>query len=559
MYVSNAIRFSVEPLSHSHTFISLANQSVPHMPHEKVVVVARVRPLLPAEVCRQLSIATLHDPAQIVVEDRRHFSLDEVYGFTSSTEDVYQGSVRHFVQSFISDRINVTVMAYGQTGTGKTYTMDGMIPLAMQHILDEVPITETYCSYLEVYGETVRDLLARGEANQVSVVDNPNLHCFGVGAVKAKAKTVDEVLWLHKFGQERRTQGETSINATSSRSHAIFSLHWFRDGGETVIHFVDLAGSERQKRTQNVGLRFKESIGINVGLLALGNVIRGLASGSPHIPYRSSKLTRLLQHSLGGNSRTLFLACVAPNKVNVEETTRTLQYSAKAMRIVNEVEPLAKETRERQQRELSPDSPLDMPDVTALHQEIEQLRTALKDAQDKLQKDEVIFSHKFHVLKRLYRENSALKLKVQELERQVVEPKKDVKTTACGSDGTPEYLPEDHRPSPPSNELHAQCNTIALKFEGLHDVVGGINGEATPPPKSPSFLPVSPSKRLDFSSSGDRESNDTSTEEVSALKEHNAILSKRLRAMIDQNEQLTKENATLSRELEEVAMLVSSN
>ncbi|KEG06072.1 putative kinesin [Trypanosoma grayi] len=141
-----------------------------------------------------------------------------------------------------------------------------------------------------------------------------------------------------------RTTGATNINEHSSRSHSIFTIFNHERGSK--LNLVDLAGSERNKKTQNVGQRFRESIAINGGLLALGNVIRALSrnhfqcpDNPRHVPYRSSKLTRLLQDSLGGNSSTLLIACVAADLENSDEATRTLQYSALAMHILNEPLP----------------------------------------------------------------------------------------------------------------------------------------------------------------------------------------------------------------------------
>jgi len=260
-------------------------------------------------------------------------------------------------------------MAYGQTGSGKTFTMgseahrqaktsdnSGLIPRFMEGIFtslankDENDNFGTYrleASFLEVYGEHVYDLLQRTRAPMPLREDS----CGGVvctGLTHKQVSSVDEAIDILHEGTMNRTTAATLMNLTSSRSHAIFTVTLHRimkDTDSTMssrLTFVDLAGSERMKRTGAEGLRAKEGIKINEGLLALGNVINALADEerisekkSVHVPYRQSKLTRLLRDALGGNSQTLFLACVSPADSNASETLSTLHYANRAKNIKN--------------------------------------------------------------------------------------------------------------------------------------------------------------------------------------------------------------------------------
>lgn len=205
-------------------------------------------------------------------------------------------------------------------------------------------------SFLEIYREDIRDLLL------VNSTDNPSLSLredlsgsvFVCGLSKQVVRSESDILNFIKRGCKQRATASTSMNATSSRSHAIITLYIKVSNKDTAevrtsqFHLVDLAGSERAKRTHAKGSRFKEGVDINRGLLALGNVISALGDerkakmgGSMHIPYRDSKLTRLLQDSLGGNARTVLIACASPADVNFEETMNTVKYANRARNIKN--------------------------------------------------------------------------------------------------------------------------------------------------------------------------------------------------------------------------------
>ncbi|KZP01048.1 kinesin-domain-containing protein [Calocera viscosa TUFC12733] len=401
---------------------------------------------------------------------KQAFTFDRVLGPQTPQADVYAIAAEPLVQRFL-EGFNCTILAYGQTSSGKTYSMtgpdlppptigtqppasSGIIPRALHSIFSRLPdgrggaSFEARVAYVELYNEDLIDLLVEeGEPRrEVMIREDKDGRIKWEGLKEVSVKSVGDVLNLLRHGGSLRRTNETDMNAQSSRSHAIFSLTLTQrrplnappspnpsramsppppsafgsmrsptgrtspapsrlarpsstalratspafgrpssvagnnslkprtsgimtpgrnsplppskdeddDQGWVVVtskfHFVDLAGSERLKRTAAQGERIKEGISINSGLLALGNVISALAAlpiassgGTTHVPYRDSKLTRLLQDSLGGNAHTLMLACVAPAEYNLAETLNTLKYAARARGIKNVV---SKEVRE---------------------------------------------------------------------------------------------------------------------------------------------------------------------------------------------------------------------
>ncbi|KZS90006.1 kinesin-domain-containing protein [Sistotremastrum niveocremeum HHB9708] len=387
------------------------------------------------------------------------FSFDTVLPPQSTQHNVFSSSAEPLIARFL-EGFNCTILAYGQTSSGKTYTMTGedldadpsdpnngmgVIPRAVSTIFSRVKQTRSEkqgawtatikASFVELYNEDLIDLLSSDDPSarrDVQIREDKDGHIIWGGLREVPVRSASEVMELLRQGSSIRRTNETDMNAQSSRSHAIFSLtltqkrytgsslpsrspspappqgspsRLARPGslvsynspnaasriasptfgrpptpsfavamarsqthlrphsslghsedqrtvpsngpGEWVtvtskFHFVDLAGSERLKRTAAVGERVKEGISINSGLLALGNVISALGDPSKskvttHIPYRDSKLTRLLQDSLGGNAHTLMIACVSPAERNVAETVNTLKYANRARNIRNRV------------------------------------------------------------------------------------------------------------------------------------------------------------------------------------------------------------------------------
>ncbi|GAA5932975.1 uncharacterized protein JCM15063_002258 [Sporobolomyces koalae] len=392
------------------------------------------------------AIASKHAPAKST------FTFDRVIGPEEGQPAVYDAA-SPLIESFL-DGMNATVLAYGQTSSGKSYTMgtdrvgddeqdsnpdrQGITPRAVAEIFDRMRDSELYSgggstytakvSYVEIYNEDLIDLLA-GDADvrpTVQIREDKQGNIIWSGLREVKVTNAQEVMHLLSAGSSLRQTGSTDMNAQSSRSHAIFSLtlsqrRWtglgspprsrspsvttsptsprvqnrlsgiprvtsptpgarpstpsgrpgsrlslrppsqlgrpaspspnlddFSSNGAdswaivtSKFHFVDLAGSERLKRTSALGDRAKEGISINAGLSSLGNVISALGDPTKkatHIPYRDSKLTRLLQDSLGGNSKTMMVACVSPTEYNIHETLSTLKYANRARNIKNRAE-----------------------------------------------------------------------------------------------------------------------------------------------------------------------------------------------------------------------------
>ncbi|XP_034167408.2 kinesin family member 4 [Pangasianodon hypophthalmus] len=354
---------------------------------DKVILVRvalRCRPLVPKELnegCQSCLTFVPGEP-QVVVGNDKAFTYDYVFDPTTEQEEVFNTAVSPLLSGLFKG-YNATVLAYGQTGSGKTFSMGGtytsaqeneptvgVIPRVVRKIFQEKE-KRTDCefllsvSYLEIYNEEILDLLCTSKDKPViSIREDPKEGIKIVGLTESEVSTAEEMVGCLETGNSARTVGSTAMNAASSRSHAIFTISLEqRRGGDkndaivSKLHLVDLAGSERQKKTKAEGDRLKEGISINRGLLSLGNVISALGDESKKgtfVPYRDSKLTRLLQDSLGGNSHTLMIACVSPADSNIEETINTLRYADRARKIKNKpvlnVDPRAAEMKRLKQQ-----------------------------------------------------------------------------------------------------------------------------------------------------------------------------------------------------------------
>lgn len=218
-------------------------------------------------------------------------------------------------------------------------------------------------SFIEIYNEEIRDLLSDDIKARKEQKESPDTGVFIKDLNKVTVKSIDEMIKWMNFGNDNRTVGATAMNATSSRSHSLYTVYV-----ETMtivpgedkpsikagkLNLVDLAGSERQSKTQATGDRLKEAKNINLSLSALGNVIAALASGKKgHIPYRDSKQTRLLQDSLGGNTKTLMIAALSPADYNYDETLGTLKYANRAKQIKN-APKINEDPKDAKQREFA--------------------------------------------------------------------------------------------------------------------------------------------------------------------------------------------------------------
>ncbi|XP_040834816.1 kinesin-like protein KIF21A isoform X2 [Ochotona curzoniae] len=366
-----------------------------------VRVAVRIRPQLAKEKIEGCHICTSVTPGepQVFLGKDKAFTFDYVFDIDSQQQQIYTQCIEKLIEGCF-EGYNATVFAYGQTGAGKTYTMgtgfdvniveeeQGIISRAVKHLFKSIeekkttaiknglppPDFKVNAQFLELYNEevldlfdTTRDIDSKNKKSNIRIHEDSTGGIYTVGVTTRTVNTESEMMQCLKLGALSRTTASTQMNVQSSRSHAIFTIHVCQtrvcpqmdaenatdnkmisessqmNEFETLtakFHFVDLAGSERLKRTGATGERAKEGISINCGLLALGNVISALGDKSKratHVPYRDSKLTRLLQDSLGGNSQTIMIACVSPSDRDFMETLNTLKYANRARNIKNKV------------------------------------------------------------------------------------------------------------------------------------------------------------------------------------------------------------------------------
>uniref|UniRef100_A0AAY4BUL4 Kinesin-like protein n=1 Tax=Denticeps clupeoides TaxID=299321 RepID=A0AAY4BUL4_9TELE len=301
--------------------------------------------------------STQRDLRKRVPKDLK-FVFDTVFGESSTQAEVFDNTTKGIVDSVLNG-YNCSVFAYGATGAGKTHTMlgSGAEPGVMYHTMRELftrmdqikdeKVFDVAFSYLEVYNEQIRDLLAN--SGPLAVREDGNKGVVVQGLSLQKPTAAEHILEALDHGNRNRTQHPTDVNASSSRSHAVFQIY-LRQQDKTAslnpnvrvakMSLIDLAGSERASATNANGPRFREGANINRSLLALGNVINTLAdpkSKKAHVPYRDSKLTRLLKDSLGGNCRTVMIANISPSSGSYEDTLNTLKYANRAKEIKTSV------------------------------------------------------------------------------------------------------------------------------------------------------------------------------------------------------------------------------
>ena len=284
------------------------------------------------------------------------FGFDRIFDENTTQADVYEATTRSLLDSVL-DGYNATVFAYGATGCGKTHTITGTIQqpgiifLTMQELFERITerteekVTEVSLSYLEIYNETIRDLLVPGGSKAgLMLREDANQTVSVAGLSSHHPQNVQEVMDMIVRGNEYRTMSPTEANATSSRSHAVIQINVSSKDRNADINephtmatlsIIDLAGSERASATKNRGDRLLEGANINKSLLALGSCINALCDPRKknHVPYRNSKLTRLLKFSLGGNCRTVMIVCVSPSSQHFDETQNTLRYANRAKNI----------------------------------------------------------------------------------------------------------------------------------------------------------------------------------------------------------------------------------
>lgn len=339
-------------------------------------VAVRCRPLSGKEIARGChNIVEISDKAVKVfsadsAEEPKTFTYDHCYDISSTQEQVYEDLGKNIVSQGL-EGYNGTIFAYGQTGSGKTHTMMGnpdslgIVPRISADLFTTVlnrlqsfvgtDREGTKCmitvSYLEIYNETIKDLLNPSD-KVLKIHESPKNGIYVKDLCELIVKNSSDLLRLLEQGNTVRRVAATNMNEQSSRSHSCFTIKIEQklvtelSGGVTreqvvsaKLNLVDLAGSERASKTGATGSTLKEGAKINLSLMTLGTVINALAAGGSkgHIPYRDSQLTRLLQESLGGNAATVMIAAISPADYNYEETLGTLKYANRAKSIENQV------------------------------------------------------------------------------------------------------------------------------------------------------------------------------------------------------------------------------
>ncbi|XP_006296893.2 kinesin-like protein KIN-14L [Capsella rubella] len=337
-------------------------------------VYCRVRPIFNSEMNGVIdyrgkdgSLIVL-DPSKPYKDARKTFQFNQVFGPTATQDDVFR-ETKPLIRS-VMDGYNVCIFAYGQTGSGKTYTMSGppgrsatemgINYLALSDLFlicdkrKDMMMYEIYVQMVEIYNEQVRDLLAENSSCTRLDIRTCSSEDDGLSLPDATMHSVNstkDVLQLMEAGEVNRAVSSTTMNNRSSRSHSIFMVHVRgkdTSGGtlRSCLHLVDLAGSERVDKSEVTGDRLKEAQYINKSLSCLGDVISALAQKNSHIPYRNSKLTLLLQDSLGGQAKTLMFAHLSPEEDSFGETISTLKFAQRVSTVELGTARAHKETRE---------------------------------------------------------------------------------------------------------------------------------------------------------------------------------------------------------------------
>lgn len=291
------------------------------------------------------------------------YAFDRVFDSTASQSDVFRETCSPLLDGILNG-YNASVFAYGATGCGKTHTISGnpqdpgLIFLTMKELYDRIQDArddsdvQIRLSYLEIYNETIRDLLSSVPTPPgagLALREDANNRISVVGITELIPESPESVLEYIQEGNLRRTMSPTEANAVSSRSHAVLQINvtqkprtasMTEQTTSASLNIIDLAGSERASATRNNGARMKEGANINKSLLALGNCINALCQSGgviKHVPYRNSKLTRLLKFSLGGNCKTVMVVCISPSSTHYEETHNALKYANQAKNIRTKV------------------------------------------------------------------------------------------------------------------------------------------------------------------------------------------------------------------------------
>uniref|UniRef100_A0A1I7Z7K2 Kinesin-like protein n=1 Tax=Steinernema glaseri TaxID=37863 RepID=A0A1I7Z7K2_9BILA len=510
---------------------------------QNIQVAVRVRPLNANEIAdRSRNIVGLDRVARSVslkdrASSRVYAPFDKVYGEKDSQAVIYSDLIAPLVSEVLTG-YNCTVFVYGQTGTGKTYTMEGhhdesgeyswqndptcgVIPRALHHIFTELEKQEleeysVRVSYLELYNEELYDLLGASDiqSTRLRIFEDPMKKGSVVinGMEEVPVKNRDEVYRLLRRGAERRKTAATLMNMNSSRSHSVFTVTVvIRENsvnGEELLkqgklHLVDLAGSENVGKSGAVDKRAREAGNINQSLLTLGRVITSLTSNAQHIPYRESKLTRILQDSLGGRTITTLIATLSPAQSNFEESVNTLEYALRAKNIKNhpevneklsrrallkeyneEIERLRKDlmaAREQNGVYLATENYEDMVEqIQKQTERIEKIEGELEGVIAKLQRAmadiEMMDAH----YQKVYERNQAMHTKLEKRRSEVEQLSRDLATTKHTLEATEFALGESQAYGEKARnqnvELGETCTILSTQLEKTHDKIDQLKG-----------------------------------------------------------------------------------
>ncbi|CAH1434763.1 unnamed protein product [Lactuca virosa] len=428
------------------------------------------------------------------------YTFDHVFDQGCSNSSVYDLLTKDIIHAVV-DGFNGTAFAYGQTSSGKTFTMNGsendpgIIHRAVKDIFTKIDMSTDReflirVSYMEIYNEEINDLFAV-ENQKLQIHESLERGIFVAGLREEIVNSAEQVLKLIEMGEVNRHFGETNMNVRSSRSHTIFRMVIESKGKDStnlddairvsVLNLVDLAGSERIAKTGVGGVRLKEGKHINKSLMILGNVINKLSEGAKqrgHIPYRDSKLTRILQPALGGNAKTSIICTVAPEEVHVEETKGTLQFASRAKRITNCV----------QVNEILTDAAL----LKRQKMEIEELRMKLEGSHAGVLEQEILKLRNDMLKYELEREKLAMELEEERKSHREREQcsngisshngeslRKNMKEEACSTQQGDAFSTPTFKPIPNSFVAKRCYNSRTPLYSPLPDAFGDVVDEDT--------------------------------------------------------------------------------
>ncbi|KAL3533577.1 hypothetical protein ACH5RR_007098 [Cinchona calisaya] len=389
---------------------------------ERIHVSVRARPLSPDDA-KNSPWRISGNSIFIHNQTSSKFEFDRVFEEECKNAEVYSARTKELVAATVRG-FNGTVFAYGQTSSGKTHTMrgsvsePGVIPLAVYDLFDIIheEVDREFLlrmSYMEIYNEEINDLLAP-EHRKLQIHESIERGIYVAGLREEIVASAEQVLGLMEFGESHRHIGETNMNVYSSRSHTIFRMIIeSREKNEdadsdnsydavrvSVLNLVDLAGSERAAKTGAEGVRLKEGSHINKSLMTLGTVIKKLSEGvesqGGHVPYRDSKLTRILQPALGGNANTAIICNITLAQTHADETKSSLQFASRALRVTNCVHV----------NEILTDAAL----LKRQKKEIEELRAKLLGSHSEHLEEEILSLRNALLKAELERERMALEL-----------------------------------------------------------------------------------------------------------------------------------------------------